>query len=172
MFRLWRFTMAKTKKLKSDINNVSEKLKSVGGPLTKHGFWLEAVYLDEGEISILFSLDNDKNDLTVISIDSAVHFQRTDESYKIETFNEMVVSTCDNPNPLFANGERFFEVLDKKYTEWVLKDHYFPLDDACKMYVLFFADSYIEILSYSPPIFHKISSRKEFHNSLGSRICL
>lgn len=164
--------MEKTKKLKSDINNAFGKLKSVGGSLAKHGFWLESVYLNEGEISILFSSDSNQNDLTVISIDSAVHFQRTDESYKIETFNEMVVSAHDNLNPLFTSGERFFEVLDKKYTEWVQKDHYFPLDDDCKMYVLFFADSYIEILSYSPPVFHKISSRKEFHNGLESRICL
>ena len=162
--------MEKITQSKSDINDVSEKLKSIGGPLATRGFWLESVYLDEGVIKILFSSDSDENDLTVISIDSAVHFQRTDESYKIETFHEMVAPTSSNLNPMFSNGEIFFEVLDKKYTEWVLKDHYFPLDDDCKMYVLFFSESYIEILSYDPPVFSKVKSKQEYYSDLSNDI--
>lgn len=112
-------------------------IKSINAPKGS-GFWLEVVCMDEGKISILFSNDKDRNDLTEISIDWAVHFQRTDESYKINTFHEMVVSTRGNVNPLFKQGERFFEVTDKKYTDWVIEDHYFPLKDYEKLYVFFF----------------------------------
>lgn len=61
------------------------KIKSINAPKGS-GFWLEAIFMDEGKISILFSSDADRNDLTEISIDWAIHFQRTDESYKINTF--------------------------------------------------------------------------------------
>ena len=86
------------------------KIKSTNAPKGK-GFFLECAFMDEGKISILFSNNEDRNDLTEISIDWAIHFQRTDESYKINTFHEMVAPTRGNVHPLFMQGERFFKGL-------------------------------------------------------------
>ena len=61
------------------------KIKSINAPKGK-GFFLECAFIDEGKISILFSNNGDRNDLTEIAIDWAIHFQRTDDSYKINTF--------------------------------------------------------------------------------------
>lgn len=145
-------------------------IKSINAPKGS-GFWLEAIFMDEGKISILFSSDDDRNDLTEISIDWAIHFQRTDESYKINTFHEMVAPTRGNVHPLFMQGERFFEVIDKKYTEWVVEDHYFPLEDYEKLYVFFFAESYVEVISPEPPVFTKINSKQEYYANLKERVC-
>lgn len=156
------------KKLKSDINDeIGMKLKSIGGP--KGGFYFESAYVDEDTVKILFSDEKNKI-LGRILVKGVIHFQRTDESYKIDTFFDLVAPTPDKKNPLFLSGECFFEVLDKKYTEWVLKDHYFPLDDDCKMYVLFFSESYIEILSYDPPVFSKVRSKQEYYSDLSNDI--
>jgi len=145
-------------------------IKSINAPKGS-GFWLEAVFMDEGKVSILFSSDEDRNDLTEISIDWAIHFQRTDESYKINTFYEMVVPIHENLHPLFVQGERFFEVIDKKYTEWVVEDHYFPLKDYEKLYVFFFMESYVEVISPEPPVFTKINSKQEYYTNLKERVC-
>lgn len=145
-------------------------IKSINAPKGS-GFWLEAVFMDEGKISILFSNDEDRNDLTEISIDWAIHFQRTDESYKINTFHEMVVPIHGHLHPLFDQGERFFEVIDKKYTEWVVKDHYFPLEDYEKLYVFFFMESYVEVISPEPPVFTKMNSKQEYYANLKERVC-
>jgi identified by metaGeneAnnotator len=145
-------------------------IKSINAPKGS-GFWLEAVFMNEGKISILFSNDDDRNDLTEISIDWAIHFQRTDESYKINTFHEMVVPIHGNVNPLFVQGERFFEVIDKKYTKWVVEDHYFPLKDYEKLYVFFFMESYVEVISPEPPVFTKINSKQEYYENLKERVC-
>ena len=145
-------------------------IKSINAPKGS-GFWLEAVFMDEGKVSILFSSDEDRNDLTEISIDWAIHFQRTDESYKINTFYEMVVPIHENLHPLFVQGERFFEVIDKKYTEWVVEDHYSPLKDYEKLYVFFFMESYVEVISPEPPVFTKINSKQEYYENLKERVC-
>ena len=145
-------------------------IKSINAPKGS-GFWLEAVFMDEGKISILFSNDEDRNDLTEISIDWAIHFQRTDESYKINTFHEMVVPIHGHLHPFFDQGERFFEVIDKKYTEWVVKDHYFPLEDYEKLYVFFFMESYVEVISPEPPVFTKMNSKQEYYANLKERVC-
>ena len=145
-------------------------IKSINAPKGS-GFWLEAIFMDEGKVSILFSSDEDRNDLTEIFIDWAIHFQRTDESYKINSFHEMVVPIHGNLHPLFDQGERFFEVIDKKYTEWVVEDHYFPLKDYEKLYVFFFIESYIEVISPEPPVFTKINSKQEYYANLKEIVC-
>lgn len=130
---------------------------------------MEAIYTDEDIVKILFS-DEENKILGQIFVQGVIHFQRTDESYKIATFNDMLITGPNNEAPLLDAGECFFEVLDKKYTEWVLEDHYFPLDDDCKMYVFFFAESYVEILSYYPPVFSEISSKQEYYAGLRDNI--
>ena len=145
-------------------------IKSINAPKGS-GFWLEAIFMDEGKVSILFSNNEDRNDLTEIAIDWAIHFQRTDDSYKINTLSEMISLSDGNVNPLFDQGERFFEVIDKKYTEWVVEDHYFPLKDYEKLYVFFFIESYIEVISPEPPVFTKINSKQEYYANLKERVC-
>ena len=146
------------------------KIKSINAPKGK-GFFLECAFIDEGKISILFSNNEDRNDLTEIAIDWAIHFQRTDDSYKINTFSEMISLSDGNVNPLFDQGERFFEVIDKKYTEWVVEDHYFPLKDYEKLYVFFFIESYVEVISPEPPVFTKMNSKHEYYTNLKERVC-
>lgn len=151
--------MVNVKELKLDIDN---KLKSIGGP--KGGFYFQSAHVDECTVTILFS--DDENNLMTVFLNYVIHFQRTDENYKIDTFFDLVAPTPEEENALFKQGECFFEVLDKKYTEWVLKEHYFPLEDDCKMYVFFFSESYVEILSYEAPIFSKINSKQEYYSQL------
>ena len=83
----------------------------------------------------------------------------------------MVAPTRGNVHPLFMQGERFFEVIDKKYTEWVVEDHYFPLKDYERLCVFFFMESYVEVISPEPPVFTKINSKQEYYANLKERVC-
>ena len=40
-----------------------------------------------------------------------------------------------------------------------------------KLYIFFCANSFVEIISFDPPIFTKVSSKEEFYESIKERVC-
>ena len=40
-----------------------------------------------------------------------------------------------------------------------------------KLYVFFFIESYVEVISPEPPIFTKINSKQEYYANLKERVC-
>lgn len=153
------------------------KLRSIGGPINEYGFQIESIYMDEGQIRILFDFNSSPptkkmGHLMEVMIDYHMHFQITDESRRLESFRDIIsLPGTSEKNPLFyEKGERFFENLDPKYTEWVEKESYFPLHKDFKLYVFIFEKSYIEVISASPPVFRKIASKQEFYDGLKERV--
>ena len=149
---------------------MSDKLKSIGGPIG--GFYFEIACVDEGQIHFLVSSEK-KGDLFKISVDDPIHFQHTEDGSMRATFYDL--ATPDgNLHPLFAKNERFFEVTDRKYVEWLAKERYRTMDEISedeKLYIFFCANSFVEIISFDPPIFTKVSSKEEFYESIKERVC-
>lgn len=156
--QLLKFNRKTMNELKLD----TDKVKSIGAP--KGGFYLLDIYLNEKVVYILFS--DEKNNLSSLLINDVIHFQRTDENYKLDTFFDLLSPNPNVKSSLLLQGECFFEVVDNKYTEWVLREHYFPLDENCKLYAFFFSESYVEVLSYNQPIFTHIDNKYEYYKNL------
>ena len=149
---------------------MSDKLKSIGGPIG--GFYFEVACVDEGQIHFLVSSEK-KGDLFKISVDDPIHFQHTEDGSMRATFYDLATPNR-NLHPLFAKNERFFEVADRKYVEWLAKERYRTMDEISeyeKLYIFFCIDSVVEIISFDPPIFTRVSSKEEFYESIKERVC-
>ena len=147
-----------------------DKLKSIGGPIG--GFYFEVACVDEGQIHFLVSSEK-KGDLFKISVDDPIHFQHTEDCSMWATFDDLATPN-GNLHPLFAKNERFFEVTDRKYVEWLAKERYRTMDEISeneKLYIFFCDNSFVEIISFDQPIFTRVSSKEEFYESIKERVC-
>ena len=151
---------------------MSDKLKSIAPPLSQY-FNFEVACVDEGQVHFLVS--SEKRDLFKISVDDPIHFQHTEDCSMWATFDDLTNLQPDKTiHPLFEKGERFFEVTDRKYVEWLAKERYRTMDEISedeKLYIFFCANSFVEIISFDPPIFTRVSSKEEFYESIKERVC-
>ena len=117
-------------------NNNIYKIKPLQFPKNNCRFYLDKVYATEQDVNISAS-DCNKEVHIEIFIDSVIHFQLTDESYKVKfseyLFQNRAKNHCDK-NP--ATPHYFFEIIDYK------------------AYVFFFNDSVIEVISAVEPVFY------------------
>ena len=149
---------------------MSDKLKSIAPPLSQY-FNFEVACVDEGQVHFLVS--SEERDLFKISVDDPIHFQHTEDCSMRATFYDLAVPNEDY-HPLFKRGERFFEVTDRKYVEWLAKERYRTMDEISedeKLYIFFCANSFVEIISFDQPIFTRVSSKEEFYESIKERVC-
>ncbi|MBW5319467.1 hypothetical protein EST50_24195, partial [Escherichia coli] len=91
-----------------------------------------------------------------IFIDFVIHFQLTDESYKVKfseyLFQNRAKNHCDK-NP--ATPHYFFEIIDDSYMDWLKKESFDFFEKAYyKAYVFFFNDFVIEVISAVEPVFY------------------
>ena len=123
------------------------KLKDIGFPHGRFDFF--SANVTGTSINIIGEhADNDRR--INILVDEIIHFRITDESYSIDTFLSLIAK--DEDKELF-DKQCFFEIIDSSYSDWVLKESYFPLDECFKQYFFIFREDLIEIISSSPPIF-------------------
>ena len=149
---------------------MSDKLKSIAPPLSQY-FNFEVACVDEGQVHFLVS--SEERDLFKISVDDPIHFQHTEDGSMRATFYDLATPN-GNLHPLFEKNERFFEVTDRKYVEWLAKERYRTMDEISedeKLYIFFCANSFVEIISFDQPIFTRVSSKEEFYESIKERVC-
>ena len=104
---------------------MSDKLKSISAPISRY-FNFEVACVDEGQVHFLVS--SEERDLFKISVDDPIHFQHTEDCSMWATFDDLATPN-GNLHPLFAKNERFFEVTDRKYVEWLAKERYRTMDE-------------------------------------------
>ena len=149
---------------------MSDKLKSIAPPLSQY-FNFEVACVDEGQVHFLVS--SEERDLFKVSVDDPIHFQHTEDCSMEATFYDLAVPNKDY-HPLFKRGERFFEVTDRKYIEWLAKERYRTMDEISedeKLYIFFCSNLSVEIISFDPPIFTRVASKEEFYESIKERVC-
>ena len=127
------------------------KLKALDCPVGR--FDLDSAHVTEVSVEILAS--NEKQKIKIY-IDDVRHFRVTEESFSIDTFMDLTSEKEDND--MFSK-QCFFEILDDRYSEWVLKESYSSLDKRYfKQYAFIFLESFVEVISSSPPIFSVIKN--------------
>lgn len=136
-------------------NNNIYKIKPLQFPENNCRFYLDKVYATEQDVNISAS-DCNKEVHIEIFIDSVIHFQLTDESYKVKfseyLFQNRAKNHCDK-NP--ATPHYFFEIIDDSYMDWLKKESFdFFEKEYYKAYVFFFNDSVIEVVSAVEPVFY------------------
>jgi|GEM_PF-1176075 hypothetical protein len=134
-------------------NNIY-KIKPLQFPKNNCRFYLDKVYATEQDVNISAS-DCNKEVHIEIFIDSVIHFQLTDGSYKVKfseyLFQNRAKNHCDK-NPATHD---FFEIIDDSYMDWLKKESFdFFEKEYYKAYVLFFNDSVMEVISAVEPVFY------------------
>lgn len=114
-------------------------------------FHFEKSFLTEYSVEIFASNSNDSNEWISIFIDGLIHFQITDESYKVKLVSKFRKIAKKENNSF--ESVYFFEVLSPEYTNWLSDESYgFFQKDFYRYYILFFSDSVIEIISSEEPV--------------------
>ena len=94
--------------------------------------------------------DESENRLNIIFPNGSIHYQVTTESYKDKVTAE-IYQEEKNKNYFF------FEILSKKkygrYLEEESNGIFDMVSDDCHIYIFFFRDDVIEVVSYDEPIF-------------------
>ena len=116
---------------------------------------MDKVYATEQDVNISAS-DYNKEVRIEIFIDSVIHFQLTDESYKVKFSEYLFQNRAKNhwdKNP--TTPYYFFEIIDDSYMDWLKKESFdFFEKEYYKAYVFFFSDSVIEVISAVEPVFY------------------
>ena len=116
---------------------------------------MDKVYATEQDANISAS-DCNKEVHIEIFIDSVIHFQLTDESYKVKFSEYLFQNRAKNhwdKNP--TTPYYFFEIIDDSYMDWLKKESFdFFEKEYYKAYVLFFNDSVMEVISAVEPVFY------------------
>lgn len=126
------------------------KIKALDFPI---GAWnFDIAHVTEMGVEII-SIDEKTKKKIKIVVDEVIHFERIDESYSIDTFMDLT-SDEDDKTSFLQFHNRFFEILDERYAAWIEKESYFPLDrEWFKQYAFIFTESFVEIISSSPPTY-------------------
>lgn len=115
---------------------------------TKNRFYLDKVYATEQSLEIFASTQ--KNEINIrIFIDDIIHFQVTDESYKVKLIDYLFENYNNENNP---SNCYFYEITDDNYMDWINKESFDFFDkEYYKAYIFIFSDSIIEAVSATKP---------------------
>ena len=115
---------------------------------------MDKVYATEQDVNISAS-DCNKEVHIEIFIDSVIHFQLTDESYKVKFSEYLFQNRAKNHWDKNPATHYFFEIIDDSYMDWLKKESFDYFEkEYYKAYVLFFNDSVMEVISAVEPVFY------------------
>lgn len=128
------------------------KIKNIGFP--NGHFYFDTANMTKTKVEIIAVGYKNTDKKIKISINGIKHFRVTDESYFIDTFMDLI-SNHEDKSLLYENGgQGFFEIIDERYSDWVLKESYHPLNrEYFKQYIFLFEESVVEIISSEKPTY-------------------
>lgn len=119
-----------------------------------HRFYLDKISITEQDVDIAASTQEAELNIRIF-IDNVIHFQITDESYKVKLSEYLFENNQENNFKKISEPYYFFEIEDDGYMNWLSEESFnFFEKEYYKAYIFFFSDSIIEIISATEPLFY------------------
>ena len=130
------------------------KIKPLQFSNNNRRFYVDKICVTEQDVNILASDRNYELNIEIF-IDNIIHFQITDESYKVKFSEYLFENKTENNSDGNPTANYFFEIIDDSYMDWLKEESFgFFEKKYYKAYIFFFSDSVIEVISSTAPVFY------------------